>query len=60
VINAINKYCPRFGKTISADSLAQYHGYIVGFYNPNCRDDFANNIENRPNDSNYFDVIIKE
>jgi hypothetical protein len=57
---AINKYCPRSGKPVEADSLTNYKGLIVGFCNPGCRDDFASNIKERPKDLNYFDVLIKE
>ncbi|PHR73330.1 MAG: YHS domain-containing protein [Arcobacter sp.] len=57
---AINKFCPRSGKRIVSDSLCNYKGYTVGFCNTGCRDDFISNISKRPNDSNYFDVIIKE
>ncbi len=57
---AINKYCPRSGKPVKSDSLTNYKGLIVGFCNPGCRDDFANNIKDRPTDLNYFDVLIKE
>ena len=56
----INKYCPRSGKPVKSDSLTRYRGHLVGFCNPACRDDFANNLSNNPNDSAYFDVIIKE
>jgi hypothetical protein len=59
-LNAINKFCPRSGKPISEDSLVKYQGVVVGFCNPGCRDDFKNNINERPNDTTYFDVIIKE
>tara|TARA_B100001939_G_C16664604_1_gene497481 strand:- start:286 stop:504 length:219 start_codon:yes stop_codon:yes gene_type:complete len=54
---AINRFCSRSGKPVSNDSLTQYRGYTVGFCNPNCRDDFKNNIKGNPRDSNYFDVI---
>ena len=56
----INKFCPRSGELVADDSLAEYLGYIVGFCNPDCRDDFASDITNSPNDTKYFDVIIKE
>lgn len=57
---AINKYCPRSGKPIADDSLTKYRGYVVGFCNPDCRDDFANNIDSCTKDTSYFDVVIKE
>lgn len=56
--DAINDVCPRSGKPISADSLAEYRGYVVGFCNTHCRDDFAANIEERPDDRAAFDAII--
>ncbi|PAJ72348.1 YHS domain-containing protein [Pseudoalteromonas sp. NBT06-2] len=56
----INKYCPRSGKAVEVNSLAQYRGFTVGFCNPGCRDDFAENINVRPKDTCYFDVLIKE
>jgi hypothetical protein len=58
--SVINKYCPRSGKSVSSDSLTNYRGQVVGFCNPGCRDDFAANIEDRPNDTSYFNAIIKE
>ncbi|PMJ92660.1 YHS domain-containing protein [Vibrio sp. 10N.261.55.A7] len=57
---AINKFCPRSGKKIEADSLAEYKGFTVGFCNPGCRDDFTEHVKERPNDTLYFDSIIKE
>jgi len=57
---AINKFCPRSGERVSNDSLTTYKGVTVGFCNPGCRDDFAKDISANPNDTNYFDVVIKE
>jgi hypothetical protein len=57
---AINKYCPRSGKLVADNSLTEYRGFIVGFCNIGCRDDFAANTEDCPKDRSYFDVIIKE
>lgn len=57
---AINKFCPRSGKPVSEDSLTEYRGYIVGFCNPGCRDDFASDNSKSPKDCVYFDVVIKE
>lgn len=57
---AINEFCPRSGKVVSNDSLTHYRGYVVGFCNPGCRDDFSKNIDGCKNDTYYFDVIIKE
>jgi hypothetical protein len=56
----INKYCPRSGKRVAADSLTAYRGFVVGFCNPGCCDDFQANVTRRPNDTIYFDAIIKE
>ncbi|WP_205472918.1 YHS domain-containing protein [Agarivorans sp. Alg241-V36] len=60
VDTAINKYCPRSGKAVVPDSLTEYKGLTVGFCNPGCRDDFSQNVSDRPNDTIYFDVLIKE
>ena len=57
---AINKYCPRSGKPVVDDSLTEYRGQTVGFCNPGCRDDFAQDIAASKSDRKYFDVIIKE
>ena len=59
-MEAINKCCPRSGKPVQEDSLAEYKDHIVGFCNPGCRDDFAQNINERPRDTEYFDVLLKE
>ena len=56
----INKFCPRFGKPVKPDSLTEYRGYTVGFCNPGCSSDFAKNFQASPNDTQYFDVLIKE
>ena len=37
---AINRRCPFSGDEIVAGALAEYGGGVVGFCNPNCRDDF--------------------
>lgn len=39
--DAVNETCPWSGKPISADSLTQYRGVVVGFCNTGCRDKFA-------------------
>jgi len=57
---AINQFCPRSGKPVASDSLTEYRGYVVGFCNPGCRDDFASDVANNPSDRQYFDVVIKE
>ena len=56
----INRFCPRSGEPVKDDSLTEYRDHVVGFCNPGCRDDFARDIANNPNDTQYFDVIIKE
>ncbi|MBE7381800.1 MAG: YHS domain-containing protein [Leptolyngbya sp. SIO1E4] len=56
----INKFCPRSGKLIQADSLTHYRGYLVGFCNPGCRNEFASNPAVCPSDRNYFDTLLKE
>ncbi|MDA0266098.1 MAG: YHS domain-containing protein [Cyanobacteria bacterium] len=56
----INKFCPRSGQPIQADSLTEYKGYAVGFCNPGCRNDFAAHPEDCPSDRAYFDTLIKE
>lgn len=60
MLSAINQYCPRSGKQVSDDSLTEYRGFMVGFCNPGCRDDFASAPEDHPNDTRYFDCVIKE
>lgn len=57
-ISAINTTCPRSGKPIKPDSLAIYKGHIVGFCNTHCRDDFAGNMQDRPEDRQFFELII--
>lgn len=59
-MNVINNYCPRSGKPVAANSLAQYKGFTVGFCNPGCRDEFAANPKGYPEDTSYFDAVIKE
>lgn len=59
-MQSINKYCPRSGKPVESDSLTQYRSFTVGFCNTGCRDDFAENIKERPSDRQYFDTLIKE
>ncbi len=59
-MQAINKYCPRSGKPVAGDSITTYRGLAVGFCNAGCRDDFASHIDDRPDDRQYFDTLIKE
>ena len=54
----INDSCPRSGDAVAADSLAEYRGHVVGFCNPHCRDDFRDNVAERPDDTGFFDQII--
>lgn len=56
----INKYCPRSGKPVQEDALTTYRGYVVGFCNPGCCNDFATNPETCASDRAYFDTLIKE
>jgi len=58
VSNAVNSTCPRSGKPIENSFLAHYRGRLVGFCNAHCRDDFAANIEERPDDRGVFDALI--
>ena len=60
MLKAINKFCPRSGKNVKEDSLTAYKGFVVGFCNPGCRDDFQANVSTRPNDTIYFNAVIKE
>ncbi|NER80227.1 MAG: YHS domain-containing protein [Leptolyngbya sp. SIO1D8] len=57
---SINKFCPRSGKPIQADSLTHYRGYQVGFCNPGCRNEFASNPAAYPSDRHYFDTLLIE
>ncbi len=59
-MNAINKYCPRSGKAVVEDSLAEYRQHTVGFCNPGCRDSFQEDPQLSLKDCHYFDVLIKE
>ena len=57
---AINTHCPRSGDPVVASSLTEYRGYVVGFCNTHCRDDFAANIDDRPADRSVFDALIAD
>ena len=57
---SINKFCPRSGKPVQSDSLTTYRCQTVGFCNPGCRNEFAANPDNYPEDRTYFDTLIKE
>jgi hypothetical protein len=60
MIKAINKFCPRSGEPVVDDSLTTYKDKVIGFCNPHCRDDFRDNIADRPKDTAYFDAVINE
>jgi len=38
--DCVNTHCPWSGDPVSADGLTLYHGAVVGFCNPGCRDKF--------------------
>lgn len=57
---ALNKFCPRSGKSVQADSLTNYRNHIVGFCNQGCRDDFSANMNKCSDERLYFDILIKE
>ena len=38
--DCVNDACPWSGKPVSADSLTEYRGKVVGFCNTGCRDKF--------------------
>ena len=38
--DCVNGTCPWSGKPVSADSLTEYRGKVVGFCNTGCRDKF--------------------
>jgi len=38
--DCVNAICPWSGDPVSADSLTQYRGKVVGFCNTGCRDKF--------------------
>ncbi len=59
-MTAINTVCPRSGKAVSEDSLTEYRGYVVGFCNPHCRDDFAARWQELPEDRTFFDRLIED
>ena len=58
VSTVLNLRCPRSGKPVAPDSLTTYRGYTVGFCNTHCRDDFAANRTERPQDRAVFDRHI--
>ena len=54
----INEVCPRSGLAVVESSLTEYRGYVVGFCNTHCRDDFAAHVADRPEDRRAFDALI--
>lgn len=38
---AVNRFCPFSGRGVAANGLLEWRGKIVGFCNPQCRDQFA-------------------
>jgi len=38
--DCVNDVCPWSGEPVSADSLTNYRGHVVGFCNTGCRDKF--------------------
>jgi hypothetical protein len=42
--DCINSTCPWSGDPVQADSLTLFHGQVVGFCNPGCRDKFEQAI----------------
>ena len=60
VAEPINETCPRSDKPVVADSLTTYRGFVVGFCNTHCRDDFAANVDDRPSDTSFFDDLIAQ
>jgi len=59
-VAAINRYCPRSGKPVVAAALTRYRDVTVGFCNPDCRDDFAQQPDACESDRRYFDALIRE
>ena len=58
--DSINKFCPRSYKKIINEALSVYSGFVVGFCNANCRDDFNKDSNKAILDKQYFDSIIIE
>lgn len=56
----LNRFCPNSGRPVAEDSLTEYRGFVVGFCNPGCRDDFALDPKSASPAKTYFDVLIKE
>jgi mannose-6-phosphate isomerase-like protein (cupin superfamily)/YHS domain-containing protein len=47
-LSSVNTICPNSGKPVKNDSIADYKDMKIGFCNPGCRDNFANDPEKYP------------
>ncbi len=54
----LNRHCPRSGSPVDEGSVTEYRNHLVGFCNPGCRDDFANNTEACVAERRHFDQLI--
>ncbi|MCH9705310.1 MAG: L-aspartate oxidase [Proteobacteria bacterium] len=57
---AINEGCPFSNRMIVAGSTTTYNGSIVGFCNPQCRDDFAATVANGFDNASASHLAAKE
>ncbi|GAB5487989.1 MAG: hypothetical protein Pars2KO_15590 [Parasphingorhabdus sp.] len=51
--DCVNDICPWSGDPVSADSLTEYQGKVVGFCNTGCRDKFEKA-------TSHFDAAIQD
>lgn len=51
--DCVNETCPWSGDPVSADSLTEYKGKVVGFCNTGCRDKFEKA-------ASHFDAATKD
>ncbi|VAV87790.1 hypothetical protein MNBD_ALPHA04-1192 [hydrothermal vent metagenome] len=51
--DCVNDVCPWSGGSVSADSLTEYKGAVVGFCNTECRDKFEKAVA-------MFDAAIQD
>lgn len=51
--DCVNDTCPWSGDPVSADSLTEYQGKVVGFCNTGCRDKFEKA-------TSHFDAAIQD
>jgi len=51
--DCVNDICPWSGGPVSADSLTEYKGAVVGFCNTGCRDKFEKA-------ASHFDAAIQD